>query len=265
MSDTFSQTGIPGGSFPPSGSPAPVAGRPTGLFLRVYQTFISPHEAFSGGFGVWQWVIALVITGLLGIATQSLQGPYLAPDIKRAALSQLEQARNQLSAQQYEDIRRQIEEGVDQEFKITPLNSLTELAFAGLFVLCIALFAWFGGNFLLGGQALFWQVLTVVAFAGFIGLAGDVARTALMTAKDSSYVHIGLGSLWTTPDNSFIYYLLRQMEFFSMWRIAVTCIGLGAIYSKPALKFAFILTPLWLVFIALVALANGLMGGALVY
>lgn len=241
------------------------AGRPKGFFLRLYQSFLSPHEAFSGGFGAWQWVIALLITGMLGIAIQSLQGPYLAPDIKRAAFSQLERVRDQLSTQQYEDIRQQIEVGVDQEFKITPLNTLTELAFAGLFAVCIALFAWFGGNFLLGGQALFGQVLTVVAFAGFIGLAGDIARTALMVAKGSSYVQIGLGSVWTTPDNSFNYYLLRQMEFFSMWRIAVTCIGLGALYSKPALSFAFILTPAWLAFIALVALANGLMGGALVY
>lgn len=258
MNETFPQTNYSASSLTP---PAPSKG----FMLRLYQTFLSPGEAYSGGFGVWQWVIALAITGLLGIMTQSLQGPYLAPDIKRSALAQLAQARNNLSTQQYESIRQQIEEGLEQQFKITPRNIMVELVSAAMFVLCIALVCWVGGNFFLGGKQLFWQVLTVAAFAGFIGVAGDMARTALMIAKGSSHVSIGLGVLKGTPDNSFLFYMLRQMEFFSMWRIAVTCIGLGALYCKPAISFALILTPLWLVFIAVVALANGLMGGALIY
>ncbi len=258
MNETFSQIDSPSASLP-----APV--RSKGFLLRVYQTFLSPGEAFQGGFGAWQWVLALVVTGAIAIVMQSFQGPYLAPDIKQAALARLEGARSQLSAQQYEDIREQIEKGIEDKFKITPLNILTELAAATLFVVFIALFAWMVGNFFLGGKAPFWQVLTVVVFAGFIGVAGDIARTAMMIAKESSYVYIGLGVLKGTPDNSFLFYLLRQMEFFSMWRIAVTCIGLGALYSKPSLKFALILVPLWLAFIALVALANGVMGGTLIY
>lgn len=258
MNNTFSQDNT-------AASPLADQTPPKTFPLRLFQTFNSPHLAFSGGFRRWQWAIAVVITGLLGIMTQSLQGPYLAPDMKKGALSTLEQARDQLSTEQYEEMRQKIVDGIDREFKISPLNTLTELASAALFALCIALACSVSGNFFLGGKALFWQVLTVVAFAGFIGLAGDIARTALMVAKGSSHVSIGLGVLKGTPDNSFLFYFLRQMEFFSMWRIAVTCIGLGALYSKPALHFAMALAPLWLLFIALVAMLNGLTGGTIIY
>lgn len=232
---------------------------------RIINTFAAPSRAFLGLNNKWEWLIATVIVIALGFGARAIQLPIMGPELKAAAFENLERFKDQMPAAQYEELVERIETELEGNLKLTPRNIGLGFVFGIVFTALIGVFCWMSGNFFLGGKQAFWQVLTVVAFCGFVGLVGDYLRGALMVMKDTSYVYIGLGMLKPVPDGSFVFYLLRQMEFVTMWKIAVLCIGLGAIYAKPAKNFAFILTPLWLVFISLVAAANLFTGGTIVY
>ena len=118
---------------------------------------------------------------------------------------------------------------------------------------------------MLGGKAGFWLVFNVIVFTGLIGLAGDVIKSIMILAKDTSYVYLGLGLLKPVNDGSFLFYLFRQIELFSIWRVIATCIGLGAVYNISGKKFGYALVPIWVVFVLLVAVANIFTGGSIVY
>ena len=108
-------------------------------------------------------------------------------------------------------------------------------------------------------------MMNVVAFAAMVGLLGDIARFLIAIGKDSVWVYTGLGILKPMDDGSFLFYLLRQVDLFSIWRIIVTCIGLGVLYKMKPTRFAFVLFPIWIVFICIIAFANIYASGGIIY
>ncbi|MCX6829018.1 MAG: hypothetical protein NT002_07010, partial [candidate division Zixibacteria bacterium] len=64
---------------------------------------------------------------------------------------------------------------------------------------------------------------------------------------------------------SFLFYLIRQIDAFTIWRIIVTAIGFGVIYNMKPKRFDYVLFPVWLIFIVLVSLGNLFTGGTIIY
>jgi len=244
---------------------APQAFSVGAFFRRIGQTIASPVEAFSAPCSGWEWPLAVLLSGLISFSLFQIQKPYALPEMRAAAVETLEKYKDQMPAESYEEALAGMEKGFAQAQSVSFLTYIQTLGGILAFALVIALMGWMAGNFFFGGSAPFWKLLTVAAFSVFASLIGDIIHTLLVMQKETSYVYVGLGVLHPMNDKSFLYYFLRQIELGAIWRLAVVCVGCAAIYKMTAGKFAFVLAPLWLIFIAIVAALNIFTGGTIVY
>jgi len=242
-----------------------LAPKDVGFIGRSLGIFYAPGKSFAVVNGKWDWLLVTILLTFLGFGALALQRPYLAPDLKKAALENIENFKEQMGQEQYQQTREALETELDKNFQMTPKTVAFAFIARLVALVIIGLLCWLAGNFMSGGKARFWQVLAIVAFAGLISLLHDYVRGGLMALNGTSYVYLGLGLLKPNPDSTFMYYFLRQFEFITMWKIAALAIALGALYKIPASRFAYVLVPAWVVFIALVAAGNLFAGGTIVY
>ena len=233
-----------------------------GLISRLMMVFSEPSKLFGTLTSKTDWLIPLIIVGVLGGVIYHITRPIFAEGMER-----IEAYRDQLPEAQYnqivEDAKKQFDEARENQFVWwTPLLMIG-LPF--VFWLIISSIGLMTGNFMFGGKAGFWIVMNVVAYAALVGFLGEVVRGIMMIAKDSMYVYTGLGLLSPVNDSSFMHYFFKQIDLFSIWRIIVTGIGLGVIYKMKSKKFVIVLMIVWLIFAALVAFANQFTGGTIVY
>ncbi len=241
------------------------AARP-GLVARILMVFSNPGQLFTHLTGKLDWLTPLIIIAILGGIFGHLTQPIYVRDMIPTVLKRVEQYRQYMTEQQYNETIAQIEEGQRDAGKFKWFHPLIALLLPFVIMVIIAALGLMCGNFFFGGRSGFWTIMNVVAFAALIGILGDVVRSILILVKDSSYVYTGLGLLKPTDDGSLLFYLFRQIDIFSVWRIIVTVIGLGVVYKMKPGRFAAVLIPVWLVFIVVVALLNKyMMAGGLIY
>jgi len=238
-----------------------------GILSRLIMVFSEPSGLFGKLTGKTDWLIPLIIVGLVGGIINYQTRPIYADGMYKTLVEKMETYREQMPAERYnqimEDMEKKFAEARENPFEwyYPPLWFLIPFIFMAI----IAVIGLMTGNFMFGGKANFWIIFNVVAYTALIGLLGDVVRSVMMVAKNSMYVYTGLGMLKPVNDGSFLFYLLRQVDLFSIWRIVVTAIGLGVIYKMKANKFAYILFAIWVIFMALVAVANQFIGGTIIY
>lgn len=233
----------------------------------IFQVFSSPGSFFSSLKNKQAWLIPFVLTLIVAAVLGHFTRPLIIKDLAPQIRANLEKYKAQMPSERFNaamaDIDKMEQEAEENAFQIKYILIAAIFIVIGYFF--IAFIGWLSGNFMFGGKANFWLIMNVVAFASLIGLSGDIIRGVMMLAKDSSAVYTGLGMLKPVNDGSFVYYLFRQIDLFSIWRIIVTAIGLGALYKMTSRNFAIILFVLWLIFAALVAGANIFTGGSIMY
>jgi len=238
-----------------------------GLIARVMTVFTAPTKAFAALTRKTDWIAALVIIAILGGIVGHLTRPIIVRDMLPAAEERLEQYRQYMSQAQYDEAMNRIAQA-RAEAEVNKFEwyfPLIVLGFPFIVMVIISALGLISGNFIFGGKANFWIIMNAVAFAALIGLFGDIVRGLMMLAKDSAQVFTGLGLLRPVNDGSFIFYLFRQIDIFSIWRIVATAIGLGIVYNMKPKKFAYVLFIVWIILIVLVAVANQFTGGSIVY
>jgi hypothetical protein len=229
---------------------------------KVFKVFYEPSAVFRTLTKKIDWLVPLLIIAVIGGAIYYITMPITSRDMKETIAKNMEKYKEMMTEEQYNEIISKIDEQFADPYKwYSPL--ITTAAPLVIFFIISAI-SIVTGNFLFGGKSNFWIVMNVVGYAALIGLLGEVVNGALILAKDSMQSYTGLGSL-TSDDSSFLFYLFRQIDVFTIWRIVATTIGLGVIYNMKPKKFAYVLFPVWLIFIALVAAANMFTGGSIVY
>jgi hypothetical protein len=236
-----------------------------GLVSRILMVFYEPARLFRSLTAKTSWLLPFIVIVILGGIAGHFVRPIMARDQGRVILKNMENYRQYMSAEQYEETMRRIKEGL-AEAEENPVKWYHPLVMIGVpfvFLVIISAIGLVAGNFLFGGKVNFWMVMNVVAFAALIGLLGDLVRSAMALSKGSMHVYTGLGLLSFVGDDSFLFYFFRQIDVFSIWRIIVTSIGLGVVYNMKPKKFGYVLFSVWLVFIVAVAILNAtiLMGG----
>lgn len=249
-------------------SPESFEGRKSpGIASRVWMVFAEPSKLFSFLIRKTDWLIPLIIIAILGGAMNYIIRPIQARDMRPVAMQNIERFRQQMGERQFNEVKERIDRAF-AEAESNPFKwyyPLIYFAYPFVFFAIISVIGLVAGNFLFGGKNNFWIVMNVVGYAALIGLLGDLARGALIIAKDTINVYTGMGLLKPIDDGSFIFYLFRQIDFFSIWRIAITALGLGIIYNMKPKKFLYVLFTVWLIFILIVSVINMVAGGTIVY
>lgn len=236
-----------------------------GLVSRILKVFYEPTGLFRSLTAKTNWLLPFIVIVVLGGVAGYYVRPIEAKDQGKVILKNMEKYRQYMTPEQYEETIRRIKEGL-AEAEENPLKWYYPLLMIGIpfvFLVIITLIGLVTGNFLFGGKSSFWIVMNVIAYAALIGLLGDLIRSAMVLSKGTMHVYTGLGLLGFVGYDNFLFYLFRQIDIFSIWRIVVTSIGLGVIYNMKPKKFAYVLFSVWLVFISAVAILNAtiLMGG----
>lgn len=237
---------------------------------RLVMLFSAPSSLFPKLTGRTDWIVPLILIAILGGLFGPggyLVGPIVAKDSYPRVLANLEKWKDQMPAAQWEEVKNQVDEGFREarEKRLKWYYPFIYIGWPLVISVVIGLLGLIAGNFLFGGKANFWIILNVVLFSAVVGALGDTVRGLLMISKNSMYVYTGLGLLKPFDDGSFLHYFLRQIDLFTVWRIILTSIGLGAVYLMKPKKFAYVLFPIWIVFILLVAFANLVAGGSITY
>jgi hypothetical protein len=236
-----------------------------GVLSRIFMVFSKPSTLFPALTGKIDWLIPLIVIAVIGGAVRQATTPISVRDLSAKVRERIEQYKDRMPAERYEQIVSQMEEQFEAAKEFKWYNPLLFVGFPLVFFFIISGICILCGNFFLGGKSNFWIVMNVVGYAALIGLLGEVVRGFMMLAKDSYFVYTGLGLLKPFDDGSFLYYLFRQIDVFSIWRIAATAIGLGAVYRMKPNKFAYVLFGIWFVFVAIVSVLNMFTGGTIVY
>ncbi|HHI03649.1 MAG TPA: hypothetical protein ENL22_09030, partial [candidate division Zixibacteria bacterium] len=193
--------------------------------------------------------------------------PIYADGMEPAVMEILDSYQDRMPEAQYNRLVEDTKKKFD-EARENPLLWYYPLIWFGLpfvFWLIISSIGMLSGNFIFGGKASFWIIMNVVAYAALVGFLGEIVRGIMMILKDSMFVYTGLGLLKPANDGSFLHFLLRQIDLFSIWRIIVTGIGLGVVYNMKPKKFIIVLFIVWILFALLVAGANLFTGGTIMY
>ncbi|MFH2036498.1 MAG: hypothetical protein ABIJ45_08860 [Candidatus Zixiibacteriota bacterium] len=240
-----------------------------GLLSRIMMLFSEPSKLFGILTGKTAWLIPLIIIGILGTAIYYQTRPIFAEGMEATLMEMLQTYEDKIPAAQYsqmiEDATKQFDEARENKFLwYSPLLSSGVPLVIWMIISVIGMLA---GNFIFGGKAGFWLIFNVVTYAALIGLLGDVIRDSMMLSKGTTDVFTGLGLLKPIiGGNTFLFYLFRQIDIFSIWRIIVTCIGLGVVYKMSAKKFGYVIFGIWVVFIVIVAALNAsFFAGGIIY
>jgi hypothetical protein len=238
-----------------------------GFPRQIAALFVEPSRLFSCLTGKMDWLIPFLVVAVLGGLVNYATRPIFAKDMYPIAIKSVEKYKSQIGEEEYQKIVSKIDAGFAeaQENPFKWYYIFTWLLYPLIVMTVISLIGMITGNFIFGGKANFWIIMNVVAFGALIGLLGDMARAIMILSKDTMYIYTGMGLLKSNNDGSFIYYLLRQIDLFSIWRVIVTAIGLGGIYNMKPRRFYFVLVPLWLLFVIFIAFANSFIGGTIVY
>ncbi|HEY6572007.1 MAG TPA: YIP1 family protein [Candidatus Eisenbacteria bacterium] len=108
-------------------------------------------------------------------------------------------------------------------------------------LLVSAALLFFMGNFMLGGKLRFPHYLSAAAYGSVVGLVDHAVRTALVLAKGSMDVRLGLGNLFGDD----LPYLGRVLDSMTdpllLWGMAITALGIS-VYAKKGFGFGAIAT-----------------------
>lgn len=106
-------------------------------------------------------------------------------------------------------------------------------------LLVSAALLFFMGNFMLGAKIRYPDYLSAATYGAVVGLVDHAVRTALVVAKGSMDVRLGLGNLFGED----LPYLGRVLDSLTdpllLWGMAITALGL-AVYAKKGFGFGVI-------------------------
>jgi hypothetical protein len=108
-------------------------------------------------------------------------------------------------------------------------------------------------------SAKFQKRLSVSSYSALISVLGGVVGAATMIAKKSLEVSLSIGLFFPFLEKSnFLFRLLSQMNFFTIWSLVVFGIGLSVVGKMSAKRSWLLVFALWVVVIVLAAFLGAL-------
>jgi hypothetical protein len=133
------------------------------------------------------------------------------------------------------------------------------IAFLLAYIIPSSIYLFFG-NFVFEGRAGFRQILNVTAFASMPFIVGRLLESVISGFSGLDWFTFGPAMLLPAEyQNTFLGHWLGMFDVFIIWQIALTIIGLSALYRHTRAKTAAWLIPLYLAAYTFFALATSFM------
>ncbi len=225
-----------------------------GPWGRIIGVFISPRETFESIDRKPTWLVPFIIVVIASIILQLLVldiGIQDRLDTMRA--QELPDERIEIARTQMAGPMRYL--GV----AITPVAvPVIWAVLGGIFL--------FTGNTIMGGEAKFKKVFSLIAWTSLIGVLSGICRTLLILARGSTKeVYLSLAFLLPPLEKgespSMIYRFLDRFDFFTIWSLILWAFGFAVIYRFTTKKSAIMVFSLWAIYIVLVVVLGGLLSG----
>lgn len=224
--------------------------------LRLLNMFYAPADTFKAVVKQRDWKdlwIPLIILALAGLISSVILKD-LTVDFQ---LDRIEKAIE--NTDRIPDSKK--EEILDQQFKRvldpSPIAKVLTFVVAALTtpirVLFLALLALLVGNFILGGEAKYVDMLVLSGYVYLINILELLIKVPLMLNKWDMDVHTGLGLLNIGEFGDFSYHFLAGLDIFALWRVILFGIGMGIIYKKSTRPYLIAMSVVWLVLVAISA------------
>lgn len=208
-----------------------------GLLARAVGMFTAPRKTFEGVIQTPRpaGMLFLVVV-IMALATA---GPQFTDRGRQAALDMQVQQIEKFTGQPVTD---EVYAQMQTRSKYSAYFTIVGV-FIGtpIFVLIIGAIYWFIFNVVMGGTAMFKQVLAVVTHSMVVGTVGAVLGAPIQYLKGtmSSQGPFTLAALVPMLDEkSFLVNFLGFINPFTVWGIIVTAIGLGVLYKRKTTPIA---------------------------
>ncbi len=221
-----------------------------GFWGRLGNIFGSPQKTFEAVDKRPTWLIPLLILIILSIMSTQL----MFDEIVNA---QLEKARNNPDLTS-EQLTQQKEQFTENPMLWRALFSIGSLFVFPVWFLALTGIFYFVGSVILGGDATFKKLLSVVCWSGCIFILSTIVTVPLVMAKGNVNVSLSLALLLPAEAiDTRLYTLLSKFDFFTIWFLAVFATGFGIIYRFTTAKAYTAVGILWAIWIALSVALSG--------
>ncbi len=221
----------------------------SGVVKRMVGVIFSPGETFASVNRCVKntdWLIPLIVGAVVALVALQLTMPVIE-EMTRARLEQVAEEKEMSEAQQQKMLEMtQMMSGIGARV------AAVVMVFVVALVLALVLMAM--TNYIMGGEATFKKALAVTSYSSIIGIPAAIVMVPLILARGSIEVQFGPGLF--LPDGmsgTYLYSLLSYINLFTIWQIAVVCIGMGAVAGVPTKKVGYGVTVLYILYLLIVA------------
>lgn len=211
--------------------------QPKSVFDRILGIFINPRETMEDIVARPSWIIPLALILISTVVSVF----FLQELILDQAVKGMTTSNPNMTQEQIDQALPFIKTMTWVSVPLAP--PIMYLIFAGLFL--------FVGNVILGGQTNFKTAFSVVCWSGLISILGSAIMIPALRAKGEMTSITSLSFLESSGDQgSPIYFLLSQIDLFSLWWLVVLGLGFAAAYkfaSQKGLTTAFVVWGIFLV------------------
>ena len=212
----------------------PAAGERIGLGARVVGVLTSPRETFERVMDDPRWV------GILALSvgcTAVLSAALLTTDFaQRALLDQQTAAMVSFGSPVPDDVRAELRQGVEFAPYVVFGSALVGAPIVSLILAGLLYGAGYG---LLGAEAGFGRIFSVVAHAGVVFAVQQLFVVPLNYARESIQPPTTLAAFAPMlDDDTFAYKLLSSVDLFNVWWIMILSIGLAVAWKRRTAPIA---------------------------
>ncbi len=215
-----------------AGVNAPVSPKPLGVFERFIGVFTSPAATMRDIAAHPTWLPPMIIAVLVALVFSIFSQDLI-----------LERQRTEVRKRNPEMTEQQLAV-MEKMTKIsTPIMAVVMTPIVYLLIGGVLLFT---GNVLLGGEAKFKTLFATASWSGVISVLSTLINAPVMKARGVLESATSLAFLLPPEDNETpLYFLLSQIDLFTLWWVIVLGFGFSAAYKFTTQKSMTVLFIWW--------------------
>lgn len=217
------------------------------IWQKIIGIYFQPSQVFEQLKPKTSWWVPLIIIIAVSAAAVMISRPVVVPEILA------EMAKNpDIPAEKLAQ---------SQEMAQNPLLSLLGVL-VGMPLAWVVIGLVFWGIFsMLGGKSTFSKMFAATAWAGMISIPASLIKVPLMFVMETAKVHTSLALMLPTDmDGTYIFRLLDQLDFFSIWTVVVMALGYSVFTGVKQKKSLWAVFIVWAVWVLVISAFKG-MGG----